>query len=131
MNNEQPITITGQSVTFLDTDDDWTQKLARIARLARVAYRSVPSKSGDAPLLKALLKSEPKHTSPFEHSQFSVIVTTNRAIANELVRHRHCAFTQESTRYVNFNQKSIAFILPLGIDEKTTAMMSQTFRNLN
>lgn len=40
---------------------------------------------------------------------------TNRAIANELERHRVFSFTQESTRYVNFNKKPISVIAPLGI----------------
>ena len=44
------------------------------------------------------------HTAMLEHSQLSVRFTVDRAIANELVRHRHTAFAQESSRYVNYSK---------------------------
>jgi len=47
------------------------------------------------------------HLSPFEHCSAQVKITTNRAIANELVRHRHCAFTQESTRYCQYDDLTV------------------------
>ena len=49
--------------------------------------------------------------SEFEDS-LSVEIVTNRAIANEMVRHRILSPSQESTRYVNFNNKEMCFILP-------------------
>lgn len=52
------------------------------------------------------------HLSPFEHVCAQIKIVTNRAIANELVRHRHCAFTQESTRYCNYYDELI-IISPL------------------
>ncbi len=44
------------------------------------------------------------HESQLEHSRLSVRFTINRAIANEIVRHRHCAFGQQSTRYCNYSK---------------------------
>lgn len=42
------------------------------------------------------------HESPLEHLSFTVKFITDRGISHELVRHRLAAFTQESTRYVNY-----------------------------
>lgn len=46
----------------------------------------------------------------------TVKITTNRAIANELVRHRVFSFSQESTRYCNYTKdkfnNEISFITP-------------------
>lgn len=44
------------------------------------------------------------HEGPLEHVNLSVLFTTNRAIANELTRHRHMSFVQESTRYCNYGK---------------------------
>jgi len=45
----------------------------------------------------------------------SVRFTCDRAIANELVRHRQMSFTQESSRYVNYKE-GVEFILPVPFD---------------
>lgn len=45
-----------------------------------------------------------RHGSPLEHSRLTVTFTTNIGIATELLRHRHTAFTQESTRYCNYTK---------------------------
>lgn len=50
----------------------------------------------------------------------TVHFVTNRAIANELVRHRTASYSQESTRYCNYNLgkfgSQCTFILPLWYD---------------
>ena len=43
----------------------------------------------------------------------TVRFTCDRAIANELVRHRVFSFSQESTRYVNYEKTGLAFIRPV------------------
>lgn len=43
----------------------------------------------------------------------TVRFTCDRAIANELVRHRVFSFSQESTRYVNYEKNGLAFVRPL------------------
>lgn len=43
----------------------------------------------------------------------TVRFTCDRAIANELVRHRVFSFSQESTRYVNYKKPGLAFVRPL------------------
>ncbi len=43
----------------------------------------------------------------------TVRFTCDRAIANELVRHRVFSFSQESTRYVNYEKRELAFVRPI------------------
>ena len=42
------------------------------------------------------------HESVIEHASISVRIICDRGITHELVRHRLCSFTQESTRYANY-----------------------------
>ena len=54
------------------------------------------------------------HETVIEHASFSALLLTNRGVTHELVRHRLCAFTQESTRFTNYEKKDggITFIIP-------------------
>lgn len=64
--------------------------------------------------IRKLIRAE--HESPLEHLSFTVKFITDRGISHELVRHRLAAFTQESTRYVNYAKdkfgNEISVILP-------------------
>lgn len=44
------------------------------------------------------------HESQLEHSRLTVLFTINRGVSHEVVRHRHCAFGQQSTRYCNYSK---------------------------
>ena len=83
---------------------DGIEELQRIERVARVCYKSedkiVSDGSSAKKLVSFLIKQE--HEAMLEHSQLSVLFTCDRAIANELVRHRIASFAQESTRYCNY-----------------------------
>lgn len=74
----------------------------QIEKIARTCYKSEDKiKSGSAEkIVKALVKSD--HLAMIEHISITVKFITDRAVANELVRHRLCSFAQESTRYVNY-----------------------------
>lgn len=48
-----------------------------------------------------------------EHASVTIDMLVDRGITHEWVRHRLCAFTQESTRFVNYEKKMPAsFIMP-------------------
>lgn len=53
------------------------------------------------------------HESVLEHVSISVRFITDRGVTHELVRHRLCAYTQESTRYCNYAKKGMHFIKPV------------------
>ncbi len=55
------------------------------------------------------------HESVLEHASATVWILTNRGVTHELVRHRLCAFTQESTRYCDYSGE-IRFIRPVWWD---------------
>jgi len=51
------------------------------------------------------------HESVLEHSAMVVRFVVDRGVSHELVRHRLCAFSQESTRYCNYKDR-VTFIIP-------------------
>lgn len=61
-----------------------------------------------------LIKRHRKEGSPLEHSIMTVDFVINRGISHELVRHRHTAYSQQSTRWCNFSKNkfgnNISFI---------------------
>ena len=64
-----------------------------------------------------------KHESVIEHAGMSVMFICDRGITHELVRHRLCAFSQESTRYCNYSKdrfgQEITVIKPLFFPESS------------
>lgn len=51
------------------------------------------------------------HESVIEHSMMTVKFIVDRGVSHELVRHRLCSFSQESTRYCNYKE-GVTFIIP-------------------
>lgn len=67
----------------------------------RVCYKSEP-KGQPEKFVKKIIDNG--HHSVIEHLSMTVKFVCDRAIANELVRHRLCSFSQESTRYANYSK---------------------------
>ena len=59
------------------------------------------------------------HESVLEHVSITVRIITDRGISHEIVRHRLASYSQESTRYCNYKDKEIEFVLPYDIDPET------------
>lgn len=82
---------------------DYDHALRMVGMAAKICYGK--SLANDTP--KAELENYVKarldagHESVIEHISVSVLITTNRQITHELVRHRLCAFTQSSTRFID------------------------------
>ena len=100
--------------------------IAPIAKVkaARTCYRSEDKITDDGSSdqkIKEMLTTL-GHTAMLEHSVLSVEFTTDRAIANELVRHR-CSFAQESTRYCNYSKdkfsNELTFVKPEWVNDCT------------
>ena len=76
----------------------------KIERCGRVCYQSQPKgKSED--FVRMLIKRE--HESVLEHVSLTFHIICDRAIQNELVRHRHASFSVESTRFVKYNDLTV------------------------
>ena len=57
------------------------------------------------------------HEAVIEHESLSVIITCDRGVSHEIVRHRMASYCQESTRYCNYSDEKfgneLTFIKPL------------------
>jgi len=101
---------------IIEQSCEWIQKpilpLENIEYVGRVCYKSEDKITlGSAEkFVRTILNRG--HESVIEHVNASVKFITNRGVTHELVRHRLCAFSQESTRYVDY-QKEMEFIKPV------------------
>ncbi len=76
-----------------------------IERAGRTCYKSEDRITpGSALKFARMIVHEVKHHSVIEHYSLSVRFVINRGVSHELVRHRLCAFSQESTRYCNYSK---------------------------
>ena len=83
-----------------------------IADIASICYDSQPS--NPMGLVKHLYNNG--HHSVFEHIYFTFkIEGISRACSHQLVRHRHCSFTQRSQRYCS--EDGFECVTPKSIDE--------------
>ena len=78
--------------------------LAKIERCGRVSHLS-ESKGKPEEFVRMLIKRG--HESVLEHVSLTFHIICDRAIMSELTRHRHCAFTVESTRYVKYDELTV------------------------
>ena len=82
-----------------------------IAKIASICYDSDPK--NPMALVKHLYSGG--HHSVFEHIYFTFkIEGISRACSHQLVRHRHCSFTQRSQRYCS--EDGFEYVLPKSID---------------
>ena len=90
-----------QSHAIMDTISGLTM-LRKIEICGRICYQSYDKMTDDS--AKQFVKSiiNRGHESVLEHVSITVAFTTDRAIANELVRHRLTSVSQESTRYCSY-----------------------------
>jgi thymidylate synthase (FAD) len=78
--------------------------LKPLERAGRICYKSENNITNDSCLTFCKNILNRGHEAVIEHSQLSVKFIVDRAIANELVRHRIASYCQESTRYVNYSK---------------------------
>lgn len=92
-----------------------------ISTIASICYDSNPE--NPMGLVKHLYKNG--HHSVFEHIYFTFkIEGISRACSHQLVRHRHCSFTQRSQRYCD--EKDFKYVAPpsIGDNNPYDSMMS-------
>lgn len=76
--------------------------LAHLEQAARTCYKSEDKAGPDTArqLLARIVRLG--HESVLEHASITVRIVCDRGVTHELVRHRLCSFSQESTRYANY-----------------------------
>lgn len=83
--------------------------ITKLGKIAGVAYQS--DKTTYEQRLRKCMRDG--HDSVLEHESISVEIICDRATTHALVRHRHTAYTQESTIYCNYNRfGKLQFIEP-------------------
>jgi len=109
---------------IIDQSWEWVQKSADplqiIEAAGRTCYKSEDKiTAGSAEKFVRMVRDR-GHESVIEHAVASVRFTTNRGVTHELVRHRLCSFSQESTRYVRY-KGNMEFIKPVWWEAWSTA----------
>ena len=88
-------------------DDFYLQlQLKHVEKCGRICYLSEPKdpEGSTDKFIRMLIKNG--HESPLEHGGCTFKIVTDRAISQEVVRHRLASYSQESTRYCNYaNEK--------------------------
>lgn len=102
---------------LIEQSCEWIQKpnlsLEIIEKAGRTCYKSEDKITSDSSKKFVGMILKRGHESVIEHVSASVKFITNRGVTHELVRHRLCAFSQESTRYINYGGEDIQFIKPV------------------
>lgn len=93
-------------------NQDWTSVLRRLETKGRVCYKSEwRITDNSAPqFIQSLIQRG--HLSVLEHVSVSAKFTVDRGVSHEIVRHRLGAYSQESTRYCNYNEDDIVLVEP-------------------
>ena len=86
-----------------------------LERAARTCYKSEDKIAGGSAekLIAALIKNG--HHSVLEHVNISVRIITDRAVTHELVRHRLASYSQESQRFVKYDE--VEFVRQEGLPD--------------
>lgn len=100
-------------VEILTSEDSIIEQLLIIERAGRTCYASYKDWAIDEDSSKEFIKKiiQKGHESVIEHSSLSVLFRGfSRGFSHQVVRHRLCAFSQRSTRYVN--EDNFNFVIP-------------------
>ena len=81
-------------------------------KAGRTCYKSENKITSDSSKKFVGMLVRQGHHAMIEFSDIIVKLVTNRGVTHELVRHRHCSFAQESTRYVKY-EGEMEFIKPV------------------
>lgn len=89
--------------------------LQHIEKAGRTCYKSESkiTETSSKEFCERIIKNQ--HLSVLEHASMTARFITNRGCSHELVRHRLMSVSQESTRYVRYD--NIQFILPIWWDD--------------
>ena len=95
--------------------------LRHLELCGRVCYKSEDAISDESAERLIRMMLERGHESPIEHVSVSVRIICDRGVSHEWVRHRIASFSQESTRYCNYQKSKfgseLTFIRPYFAEE--------------
>lgn len=114
-----------QSVTILNSTPDMVRHIEFCGRTCYKSHERITEGSAER-FCKMIIRNH--HESVLEHGVITVRIKTDRAIANELVRHRIASYSQESTRYCNYHDE-VEFIEPPMKSEEARDAWMQTCKH--
>ena len=117
--------LVSQKCELIDDVDGMTM-LKKIERCGRVCYKSEDRITDDSCVKFVQNLIRRGHESVLEHCSITVRLITDRAVTHELVRHRVASFSQESQRYVSYDD--VEFIMPVGIDKDYDLAMEAMYK---
>ena len=118
----------GKQKVELLNPQSYEELTEKIEIAGRVCYQSEP-KGDPEKFIRMIIKRG--HESVLEHGSLTFKVRTNRAIANEIVRHRLASYSQESTRYVKYDDiEFIPWIDPRGLMVKYVYDLEDLYKDL-
>ncbi len=89
-----------------------SNNLQMLEKAGRTCYKSEDKITQDSAEKFVDMLVRKGHHAMIEFGDIIVKFVTNRGVTHELVRHRHCSFAQESTRYVKY-EGEMKFIKPV------------------
>lgn len=95
----------------IETPIDGAEILKRIEKAGRTCYKSEDRITDESAKVFVRKLIERWHESVLEHESIAVRFICDRGISHEIVRHRLASYSQESQRYVRYND-DIEFINP-------------------
>lgn len=97
----------------LGSREDGIKMLKRIEMLGRISHRSEDKQTENSweRFIQAVVVGH-GDWSITEHCSITVVARVDRGVTHEWVRHRIGSYTQESTRFVNYEKKGLEFIKP-------------------
>lgn len=107
----------------IETPIDGAEILKRIEKAGRTCYKSEDRITAESATAFVRMLIERGHESVLEHESITVRLICDRGISHEIVRHRLASYSQESTRYCNYNGdrfgNQITFIKPCFLEKIT------------
>ncbi len=88
------------------------EPLKLIELAGRTCYKSEDKITEDSSKKFVQMLIDKGHESVLEHAVMTVKIICDRGVSHELVRHRLASYSQESTRYCNYKNEDMEFILP-------------------
>lgn len=91
--------------------------LTLIERAGRICYKSEDKITPESNIKFTEMILKRGHESVIEHASATVHFICDRGVSHEIVRHRIASYSQESTRYCDYNNNNVTFIIPSWIED--------------
>lgn len=100
-----------------------SEPLQLIEAAGRTCYKSESKITSDSAKKFVHKLNKLGHKSVIEHSAMTVRIICDRGVTHEIVRHRLASYSQESTRYCNY-EGGVTFVIPPWVDIKPREYLS-------